>query len=777
MFEFPEELHEKIEHYRITKQYKKNMCQRILLNYCNFKKKRFELDPIPSKKKNIVSKNKNTHPKDTHLSCSAITTFTLARYFDFIWNKNHEDNSVKSNKKSGRNKDEIRIRDVELYDYYNYVIKTFLKVASSSNNKYHPLDQFSFMNILSVIKEIQDVLKEKTQKKYIKNEIKIDNDKIILLVIKLCDYFAKKGNQELQDKTHPYFCYIFLKIMNKWDSEIREYAKKVVGKDKNKLMKYNFEYFFNLLYIPAKYEMYREISLSHSGDKALFDVKRLIFSLLIVCMNDRFSNSLIRKNALQIVFENQDGKTGLWGIGHVVAPEFIIVKNEIIPESPTVPRSIPILSSIECMNHMMENKVIKEELNDYFRNLFIMRMWLNDRRRIGDIHDQSDEEIEDVIGWFPEYERDRIPKSWVTAHVLLFLKNFCEKLSDIIQAEARKDVGAIMIREGKNWDNLWDSYNFKDCLEVKKENPLEKYRSVLLFGPPGSGKSTIAKSLAKYIGWHYIELNPSSFLSKGTPHIVNEINEIFKKLTILRKAVIFFDEVDQLVRKRSSEHPISYEEMLLVTSLLPKFQELYDIGNVIFILATNHIENVDPATLRPGRIDMVLPVGSLSETTRDNLLQEIKEKNNALKDSLNKRKERVKAEKNFVHNTAYLPGSEILNLLKQVTGEKCVVFKNLFLKKEDSFLYLNKDYYDFHLFLHITGFQNAQEIYNTHQQTLNNLKITQDAFKKISNIYSEIHVPEEYRLLFSSSGIDKAIGIPLDFEKDIVPVLKVLNKK
>ena len=75
--------------------------------------------------------------------------------------------------------------------------------------------------------------------------------------------------------------------------------------------------------------MYRQISLFYSGDKSLFDVKRLIFSLLIVCMRNRFSNSLIRKKVLQIIFDNQDSKTGLWDIGHVVAPEFIIGNGEI----------------------------------------------------------------------------------------------------------------------------------------------------------------------------------------------------------------------------------------------------------------------------------------------------------------------------------------------------------------------------------------------------------------------------------------------------------------
>lgn len=781
MPKFPEEFHDKIEHYRITKQFKKRMCEFILINYHNFEKRSFQLDPIKIKRGIFAPLDQN------HLNCSAITTFTLARYYNFIWDKDQRDDSkelklqlLKRAENYGQKK---LIRDANLYDYYRYVVDTFKKLTDSSNNEdHHPLDEFSFMNTLSLIKDIQQVLDEKSSNIKFKGEeitseklqeqIKEDNKYIAEWIIKLCDYFAEKVIKELQDKTHPYYCYIFLKIMDKWNDEIEKYIeeekknKKADSKINEKHQKYNFKYFFDLLYVPAKYEMYREISLSYSGDNALFDVKRLIFSLLIVCMKNRFSNSLIRKKVLQIIFDSQDSKTGLWGIGHVVTPDFIIREGKIEPESPAVPRSIPILSSIECINHMMENIFINDELDDYFRHLFITRMWLQDRRRLGDTTNQSYDDLENIIGWFPEYERDRTPKSWITSQVLLFYKNFCEKLSNIIQMEAKKDVRALEIREGKEWDNkLWDSYNFKGCMKEMIDAPLQKYRSVLLFGPPGSGKSTIAKSLSmKLKDFCYIELNPSSFLSKGTPHIVNEINEIFCRLSVIRKAVIFFDEVDQLVKNRGLKKSLSYEETLLVTSLLPKFQELYNTGNVIFILATNHIKNVDPAAIRPGRIDMVLPIGSLSEDSRRKILQEFCSK--GVGEELNPSKQE---EKNFIRNILYIPGPEILNLLKQITDRESKVFRNLFL--EEDLLYSNKDYEDFHRDLLRSSFFKEKEA------KIANYNVSFDDFKKKLYVYPEIHVPEEKNYLFSSSEIDRTIGERLDPQEHDDYIYSLLQNK
>ena len=107
-----------------------------------------------------------------------------------------------------------------------------------------------------------------------------------------------------------------------WDEEIRE----DMGADRNAWLTWDtekenselnefvkcvktrgsvFEYFFDNIYNDAKYEIYRQLSLYHASDSSLFDVKRLIYGLLIVKLEDRYSNELIVKKVLDLIFETQ----------------------------------------------------------------------------------------------------------------------------------------------------------------------------------------------------------------------------------------------------------------------------------------------------------------------------------------------------------------------------------------------------------------------------------------------------------------------------------------
>ena len=78
-------------------------------------------------------------------------------------------------------------------------------------------------------------------------------------------------------------------------------------------------------------------------------------------------------------------------------------------------------------------------------------------------------------------------------------------------------------------------------------------RSVLLFGPPGTSKSRLAKAIAEYLGWPLIVVTPSDFLGKGLEQVHAEVDERFRDLMDLRKAVVFFDEMDALAQTRESD--------------------------------------------------------------------------------------------------------------------------------------------------------------------------------------------------------------------------------
>jgi hypothetical protein len=131
--------------------------------------------------------------------------------------------------------------------------------------------------------------------------------------------------------------------------------------------------------------------------------------------------------------------------------------------------------------------------------------------------------------------------------------------------------------------------------------------SAIFYGPPGTSKTTYAERIGSYLGWPLLTVDPSHLLRSGFDNIHLEISRLFKMLEKAERVVVFFDEIDGLVRDRSA---VSVGEVsrFLTTSMLPRILNLRASRRLIFLVATNHIETFDPAIARPGRFDLVLPV-------------------------------------------------------------------------------------------------------------------------------------------------------------------------
>jgi ATPase family associated with various cellular activities (AAA) len=136
-------------------------------------------------------------------------------------------------------------------------------------------------------------------------------------------------------------------------------------------------------------------------------------------------------------------------------------------------------------------------------------------------------------------------------------------------------------------------------------------RSCILFGPPGTGKTSFVKAVAKYLGWAIIILDPSDFAAEGLHLLPTTIGQIFNDLREARDTVIFLDEMEELMRDRRSDNHIgqgepTFEQRLLTTALLPKLQDLHDRAHSLFFVATNHFSRIDEAARRFGRFDLTL---------------------------------------------------------------------------------------------------------------------------------------------------------------------------
>jgi SpoVK/Ycf46/Vps4 family AAA+-type ATPase len=147
--------------------------------------------------------------------------------------------------------------------------------------------------------------------------------------------------------------------------------------------------------------------------------------------------------------------------------------------------------------------------------------------------------------------------------------------------------------------------------------PLKGMRSALLFGPPGTSKTSLAEVVAERLGWPLLVVTPSDFLSKGLEQIYVRANEIFDDLFDISATVVLFDEMDALVQTRENPNRkkdeltagLDVTRQMLTTSMLPKLAGLHKRAQVIFFMATNHRRQLDPAITRSGRFDLLLCVG------------------------------------------------------------------------------------------------------------------------------------------------------------------------
>jgi len=133
--------------------------------------------------------------------------------------------------------------------------------------------------------------------------------------------------------------------------------------------------------------------------------------------------------------------------------------------------------------------------------------------------------------------------------------------------------------------------------------------SAILFGPPGTAKSTICEALAERMGWDFVVIDTANFLEDGLTNVASRIKYLFARLQSLNNCVILFDEIEEFCLDRETPG-LGMESRLLTTSMLTQINDLRRAKKSIFFLATNRLRAFDSAIIRPGRFDMQLFVGT-----------------------------------------------------------------------------------------------------------------------------------------------------------------------
>jgi transitional endoplasmic reticulum ATPase len=172
-----------------------------------------------------------------------------------------------------------------------------------------------------------------------------------------------------------------------------------------------------------------------------------------------------------------------------------------------------------------------------------------------------------------------------------------------------------------HWNEVGGLKDVKQELMESVEWPLKKPevftkmgikppRGVLLYGPPGCGKTLLARAVATESEANFISIKGPEIFSKWVGESEKAIREVFRKGRTAAPAIIFFDELDAIVPKRGLGYSDSGASERVISQLLTEIDGIESLQNVLVIAATNRPDILDPAVLRPGRFDRLIYVPS-----------------------------------------------------------------------------------------------------------------------------------------------------------------------
>ena len=204
--------------------------------------------------------------------------------------------------------------------------------------------------------------------------------------------------------------------------------------------------------------------------------------------------------------------------------------------------------------------------------------------------------------------------------------------------DALKEVSPSALREVQvqipdvSWDDVGGLDALKDELREAVEWPIkhkeaydyvnvEAPKGILLHGPPGTGKTLIAKALAKMTESNFINIKGPELLSKWVGESEKGVREIFRKARQAAPCIIFLDEIDALVPRRGNGGSESHTTESVVSQILTEIDGLEELQNVLIIGATNRLDIVDEALLRPGRFDRIIEVSNPDSKGREHIFK------------------------------------------------------------------------------------------------------------------------------------------------------------
>jgi transitional endoplasmic reticulum ATPase len=152
--------------------------------------------------------------------------------------------------------------------------------------------------------------------------------------------------------------------------------------------------------------------------------------------------------------------------------------------------------------------------------------------------------------------------------------------------------------------------------EVFEQMDMQAAKGVLMYGPPGTGKTLLAKAIANESQSNFISIKGPELLNKYVGESEKGVREVFEKARSNAPTVVFFDEIDSIAGERGRHSGDSGVGERVVSQLLTELDGLEDLEDVVVIATTNRPDLIDPALLRPGRLDRHVHVPVPDEEAR-----------------------------------------------------------------------------------------------------------------------------------------------------------------
>lgn len=355
-----------------------------------------------------------------------------------------------------------------------------------------------------------------------------------------------------------------------------------------------------------------------------FDAGEIVFSLegLLLCDPSLPDYSLFDR-AFEVLAERQR-ETPYW---RPLRPFRVTSRGMVL-----LPQSVEIANSLLRICSRLDEGRDRSYFSDYVDLFKAYTRWLESRTFVGKTKDHRE-----IFGWQSEhtFAPNRI-HLWQTSQVLLYLMHYAAMLQGHIARRSFKaarlsaaPTSSLGKPDAASW-NRWEKSEPMGSLSGKGQYAIYRIirdriirpresgsrpdpdwsSSALLYGPPGTGKSRIAREIALALGYRFVTITPSDFITAGQEAVEARAKNIFSTLMQQTDLVVLFDEVDQLLLDRGSElYRIQGDIFKLITpGMLTKLNDLTGRKEVVFVVATNYFERIDPAIKRSGRISLRLLV-------------------------------------------------------------------------------------------------------------------------------------------------------------------------